>query len=246
LLTNVDVLDADCLVRTLRQVRPNVIINCVGLIKQLADAQDPLVALPLNSLFPHKLSQLCALAGIRLVHISTDCVFSGRKGMYCESDDSDCTDLYGKSKYLGEIHDQSHAITLRTSIIGHELNSNVSLIDWFLAQGETVRGYTKAVFSGLPTVELASVIKDSVLPKPDLNGLYHIAAAPINKFDLLKLTASVYGKACELVEDDSVVIDRSLDASRFATAANYVSPDWKTLIEKMCAWRDLRGSQFVR
>lgn len=185
LLTNVDVLDADSLMQILGQVRPDVVINCVGLIKQLANANDPLVALPLNTLFPHRLSHLCALADIRLIHISTDCVFSGRKGMYCESDTSDCTDLYGKSKYLGEIHDQPHAVTLRTSIIGHELNSQVSLIDWFLSQGGTAKGFTKAIFSGLPTAELAFVIKDWVIPNPQLSGLYHVAAESINKYDLL-------------------------------------------------------------
>lgn len=245
LLTNIDVLDADCLVRTLGQVRPDVVINCVGLIKQLADANDPLVALPLNTLFPHKLSHLCDLAGIRLIHISTDCVFSGRKGMYSELDDSDCTDLYGKSKYLGELHNSKHAITLRTSIIGHELNSQVSLIDWFLSQGSTVKGYTKAIFSGFPTVELAFIIKDLVLPKPELSGLYHVAAEPISKFDLLQMTAAVYGKKCDITADDSVVIDRSLDSSRFAAATGYESPGWNDLIVKMLTWRKFREAQLV-
>ncbi|GLR38148.1 hypothetical protein GCM10011247_35460 [Pseudomonas plecoglossicida] len=166
--------------------------------------------------------------------------------MYCESDTSDCTDLYGKSKYLGEIHDQPHAVTLRTSIIGHELNSQVSLIDWFLSQGGTAKGFTKAIFSGLPTAELAFVIKDWVIPNPQLSGLYHVAAESINKYDLLKLTASVYGKECDITPDESVVIDRSLDASRFAAATGYKAPSWQTLIEKMHTWRDLRQAQFAR
>jgi len=246
LITNIDVLDSDCLVRTLGQIRPDVVINCVGLIKQLADANDPLVALPLNTLFPHKLAHLCGLAGIRLIHISTDCVFSGRKGKYSELDDSDCTDLYGKSKYLGELHDSKHAITLRTSIIGHELNTKVSLIDWFLSQGSAVKGYTKAIFSGFPTVELAFIIKDSVLPRPELNGLYHVAAEPISKFDLLRLTASVYGKECDITADESVVIDRSLDGSRFAAAAGYKSLAWNDLIVKMFAWRNVRQARLAR
>ncbi|MGF6393895.1 dTDP-4-dehydrorhamnose reductase family protein [Pseudomonas plecoglossicida] len=246
LLTGVDILDADSLVRTLGKVRPDVVINCVGLIKQLADANDPLIAIPLNTLFPHKLSHLCALSETRLIHISTDCVFSGQKGMYRETDNSDCTDLYGKSKYLGEIHDLPHAITLRTSIIGHELNSKVSLIDWFLSQGDAATGYTKAIFSGLPTAELAFIIKDWVLPKPELSGLYHVAAAPISKFDLLKLTASVYGKKCDIAADESVVINRSLDASRFTAATGYKSPDWQALIEKMFAWRNYRNTQIAR
>lgn len=245
LLTNVDVLDQDSLARTLAQVKPDVVVNCVGLIKQLANANDPLVALPINTLFPQKLSILCGLGGIRLIHISTDCVYSGKKGMYKESDISDCEDLYGKSKFMGELHRDSHAITLRTSIIGHELNSRVSLVDWFLSQGSSVKGYNKAIFSGLPTVELATVIKDQVVGRPQLNGLYHVAAAPINKYDLLKLVASVYGKSCEIAVDDSLVIDRSLDATRFASATGYVAPAWPDLVQKMYDDYSLRSAQMV-
>ncbi|WP_259072247.1 SDR family oxidoreductase [Pseudomonas sp. BIGb0278] len=245
LLTNIDVLDQDVLVRTLQRVRPDVVINCVGLIKQLGDAKDPLIALPLNTLFPQKLSRLCGLAGIRLVHISTDCVFSGRDGMYKEEDISDCEDLYGKSKYLGEIHDESSAITLRTSIIGHELNSAVSLVDWFLAQTTSVKGYAKAIFSGLPTVELASIIKNQVLVNPHLCGLYHVAAAPINKFDLLQLVASVYEKSIDIKRDESVAIDRSLDATRFLVATGYRAPSWPELIRKMYNEQKLRDTDLA-
>lgn len=242
LLSNLDVLDLDRLAQTLSQVRPDVVINCVGLIKQLDEANDPLAVLPVNALFPHKLSRLCSLGNIRLIHISTDCVFSGAKGMYVESDASDCTDLYGKSKYLGEIKDQQHVVTLRTSIIGHELDSRVSLIDWFLSQGNKVRGFNKAIFSGLPTAELASVIKDWVLPRPELSGLYHVAAAPINKYELLKITASVYGKKCQIIADGTLEINRSLDASRFHTATGYTAPNWPALIQKMLMWRDFRNA----
>jgi len=146
LISHIDVLDSDNLVSVMEQVRPDVVINCVGLIKQLADAKDPLTALPLNAMFPHRLANLCALSGARLVHISTDCVFSGHKGMYAEQDVSDAKDLYGKSKFIGELHDASHAVTLRTSIIGHELQSNESLIDWFLSQKESTKGYEKRFF----------------------------------------------------------------------------------------------------
>ncbi len=155
ILTGVDVLDQDSLVSVLTKVRPDVVVNCVGLIKQLADANDPLTALPTNALLPHRLARLCSLAGARLIHISTDCVFSGRIGGYLESDLSDAEDLYGKSKYIGELHDLPNAITLRTSIIGHELNSSHSLVDWFLSQEGSVRGFSQAIFSGLPTAELA-------------------------------------------------------------------------------------------
>ncbi|MCO7506512.1 MULTISPECIES: SDR family oxidoreductase [unclassified Pseudomonas] len=233
LISDVNVLELDTLVRTLENVKPDVVINCVGLIKQFVEAKDPLIALPLNSLFPHRLARLCGLAGIRLVHVSTDCVFSGCKGMYKEDDVSDAEDLYGKSKFLGELHHDSHAITLRTSIIGHELNSSVSLVDWFLSQQGSVKGYVNAIFSGLPTAELASVIKHYVLTRPELAGLYHVAADPISKHALLNLIAAQYGKVIEIVPDERVVIDRSLDAQRFNTATGYVVPGWKALIQTM-------------
>lgn len=233
LLTNVDVLDMDILASVMERIRPDVVINCIGLIKQLSDAKDPLSALPINAMLPHRLSRLCSLVGARLIQISTDCVFSGRKGMYNESDISDAEDLYGKSKFIGELHDYSHAITLRTSIIGHEIGSSVSLIDWFLAQSSSVKGYAKAVFSGLPTVELARVIMDFVIPSPDLHGLYHVSVDPIDKLSLLKLVAEVYGKNIDIVPDDRVCIDRSLDSSRFRAATGYVPLKWPDLIKYM-------------
>lgn len=237
LLSGVDVLDQDALVAALTQVRPDVVINCVGLIKQLADAKDPLTALPINAMLPHRLARLCALSGARLIQVSTDCVFSGRKGGYLESDLSDAEDLYGKSKYIGELYDLPNAITLRTSIIGHELNSSHSLVDWFLAQESSVRGFSRAIFSGLPTVELARVMKDFVLPHPELNGLYHVAAEPIAKLDLLTLIASQYGKTIEIRPDATLVINRSLNSERFTQATGYKAPTWPRLIELMHATR---------
>lgn len=233
LLAGVDVLDQDALVAAIARVRPDVVINCIGLIKQLADAKDPLTALPINAMLPHRLARLCELAGARLIHVSTDCVFSGRKGLYQESDLSDAEDLYGKSKYIGELHDLPHAVTLRTSIIGHELGSSYALVDWFLSQQGSVKGFTKAIFSGLPTVELARVMKDFVIPHPQLNGLYHVAAAPIDKFELLNQVAAQYGKQIEIRPDDALVIDRSLDGSRFQQATGYVAPAWPELIRRM-------------
>lgn len=235
LMTGVDVLDHDALVSVLTKVRPDVVINCIGLIKQLSNANDPLLALPINSMLPHRLANLCSLGQSRLVHFSTDCVFSGRDGGYSELDTSDAEDLYGKSKYIGEIQSQPHAITLRTSIIGHELNSSYALVDWFLAQQDSVKGFAKAIFSGLPTVELARVVKNYVLPRPQLSGVYHVAAQPISKLDLLRLVAEIYQKEIEILPDESLMIDRSLDASRFSEATGYRAPPWSELINKMHA-----------
>lgn len=237
LLPGVDVLDQDSLVSVLDRVRPQVVINCVGLIKQLSDAKDPLSALPINSMLPHRLVKLCGLIGARLVHISTDCVFSGRKGLYTEDDMSDAEDLYGKSKYIGELHAEPNAVTLRTSIIGHELGSNYSLVDWFLSQVGPVKGYEKAIFSGLPTVELARVIRDYVIPHPELQGLHHVSVEPIDKLSLLKLLAQVYDKTIDIIPDSQVAIDRSLDSSRFQAATGYFPPSWLELVKSMHAQR---------
>jgi dTDP-4-dehydrorhamnose reductase len=228
----VDVENVDSLVRLFGSTRPDVVINCIGVVKQLAEADDPLSAIPINGLLPHRLARLCEVAGARLIHISTDCVFGGTRGMYREEDASDAKDLYGRTKYLGEV-DYFHAVTLRTSIIGHELNSAHGLIGWFLAQQGSVKGFTRAIFSGLPTVELARVMRDFVIPQPALRGLYHVSAEPIAKYDLLRLVAQVYGKSIEIIPDDRLVIDRSLDSTRFRNRTGYAPPAWPELVRAM-------------
>lgn len=232
IIVGTDVENHDSLVRAFVSVRPDVVINCVGLVKQLADANDPLQAVPINTLLPHRLAALCKATSARLVQISTDCVFSGSTGNYLESDIPDAGDLYGRTKLLGEV-DSPHAITLRTSIIGHELTGSRSLINWFLAQQGTVNGFTRAIYSGLPTVELARVVRDVVLPREELNGVYHVASKPINKFNLLQLVAKEYGKTIEIIPSEALVIDRSLNADRFRNATGYTAPEWPELIRRM-------------
>jgi dTDP-4-dehydrorhamnose reductase len=232
LMTGIDVENQGALMNAFCQVRPRVVINCIGLIKQLAEASDPLRSIPVNALLPHRLARLCDVSGARLVHISTDCVFSGEKGGYTESDLSDARDLYGVSKYLGEVN-YPDSITLRASAIGHALKGSNGLIDWFLGQQGQCRGFTRAVFSGLPAVVLAKIVRDVIIPDSDLHGLYHVAADPIAKFDLLKLVAEVYGKSIEIVPDDSLQIDRSLNAGRFRAATGYVVPEWPELVRIM-------------
>lgn len=232
LIAGIDVEQPDSLVKVMDQIRPDVIVNCAGLTKHKPEAEDPLVSIPINTLMPHRLAGLCKLVGARLIHVSTDCVFSGEKGGYVEDDFADARDVYGKSKALGEVV-YPHAITLRTSTIGHELQSEYGLLDWFLSQQGRCKGYTRAVFSGLPTVVFAQVVRDVVIPHTGLSGLYHIAAKPINKFDLLKLIADVYGKSIDIVPDDKLVIDRSLNAKRFQSATGYIAPEWPELINLM-------------
>lgn len=236
LISGVDVEHHDVMVDLFAHIQPGVVVNCIGLIKQLADAGDPLQAIPVNSLLPHRIARLCALAGARLVHMSTDCIFSGKKGNYLETDPSDADDLYGKSKFLGEV-DYPNAITLRTSVIGHELQSAHELVGWFLSQQGHCNGFTRAIFSGLPTVALAQLVRDIVIPRSDLSGVYHVASAPISKFDLLKLVADVYGKTIEITPSEKLVIDRSLNADRFREATGYQAPSWPELIRLMYEYK---------
>ncbi|WP_150909701.1 dTDP-4-dehydrorhamnose reductase family protein [Marinobacter halotolerans] len=241
-IAGINVLDADSLAFVFRKVKPDAVINCIGLIKQVSDANNPLVALPINSMLPHRIADLCELSGSRLIHVSTDCVFSGKRGNYSESDISDAGDLYGKSKYIGEVTERASAVTLRTSIIGHELDSRYALLEWFLAQTGSVKGFSKAIFSGLPTDEMARVIKDFVLPRPELSGLYHVSSEPISKYDLLELVAEQYGKNIQIIKDDDVVIDRSLSSDRFYGATGYRAPEWKHLIENMRHFHSTSGA----
>ncbi|MDN3920957.1 dTDP-4-dehydrorhamnose reductase family protein [Roseateles violae] len=235
LITGIDVGCADQLAGVIAQGKPDVVINCVGLVKQLAAADDPLLALPINALLPHRLAGLCRLAGARMIHVSTDCVFSGAVGGYREHDPPDARDLYGLSKLMGEV-DAEHAVTLRTSIIGHELSSQRGLVAWFLGQQGSVQGYTRAIFSGLPTVELARVIEEHVLPHSGLRGIYHVSASPISKFDLLQLVAQEYGHSVVIEPSARMVIDRSLNSERFQAATGYLAPDWAELVRRMCAF----------
>jgi len=229
---NVNLEKNDILLKMLKQISPDVIINCAGLTKHKMEVDDPLITIPINTLMPHRLAKLCNLIGARLIHISTDCVFSGEKGEYLESDFADAKDLYGKSKALGEIN-YPNAITLRTSTIGHELNSAYGLLEWFLSKEKRCNGYSRVIFSGVPTIVLAQIIGDVVIPNKALSGTYHVSSKPINKYELLKLIAKVYGKSIQIIEDDSLVLDRSLNSDKFHAATGYVIPEWLELIRIM-------------
>ena len=229
---DVDLGDLKALQKVLNDIKPNVVVNCIGVIKQLPTAEDALVSIPLNSLLPHQLASLCAAFGSRLIHFSTDCVFSGKKGGYFESDTPDATDLYGRSKLLGEV-DYPNALTIRTSIIGHELNGARSLVNWFLEQEGSIRGFTKAIFSGLPTVEVARVIEEYILSHSELHGVYQLSVDPISKHDLLSIVKDVYNKKIEIIPDDSLVIDRSLDSTRLRQATGFIPKPWPELVQAM-------------
>lgn len=244
----VDGLASDDVIGALGTVRPELVINCIGLIKQMEHAGDPLPALSMNAVLPHRVAAICRAVGSRFIHISTDCVFSGRKGGYTESDPSDAEDVYGRTKFLGEVQGP-HAVTLRTSIIGQELKNRLGLIEWFLAQRGTIRGYRKALYSGFTTDELSRIILERVIPDPGLQGVFHVSSEPISKYDLLMLAKEAYGKELEILPEDCFVCDRTLDSTRFRKATGYVPPAWTEMIRELAldaAFYDrLRGTSPV-
>jgi dTDP-4-dehydrorhamnose reductase len=219
--------------RALEAVRPDAVVNCIGIVKQAAAAKDPVPSITVNSLFPHQVAELCRAEGTRLLHVSTDCVFSGRQGGYTEEDVPDPIDLYGRSKLLGEVSGPG-SLTIRTSIIGRELDSSNGLVEWFLAQdGGSVSGYTGAIFSGLTTAALAEQLARVLEEHPELEGIRHVAAEPIGKYDLLCLLKQAYELDVGVNPDDAVVIDRSLDGSTFERETGLVAPEWADMIEAM-------------
>jgi dTDP-4-dehydrorhamnose reductase len=234
-LGGVDAVAFDTVVRAFAAARPEVVINCIGIIKQLEEAHDPIVTLTLNALLPHRLADLCAASGARLIHLSTDCVFSGRKGGYTEDDVSDAEDLYGRSKFLGEV-DGPGCLTIRTSIIGRDFLKQSALLEWFLAQrGGTVRGYRNTVFSGLTTQALARLIGDLIEHHADLHGVVQVASEPITKLDLLGRIRDAMHLDVTIEPFDDPPCDRSLNADRFAGATGCRVPSWDEMAAELAA-----------
>jgi dTDP-4-dehydrorhamnose reductase len=232
ILPHVDALIPDQVRDVIDSIQPQSVINCIGLIKQNPLANDPLSSISINALFPHQVSWACRKAGIRMIHISTDCIFSGKKGGYVESDLPDAEDLYGRTKFLGEVT-YPHTITLRTSIIGRELKTRLGLIEWFLAQKGTIRGYKRAIYTGFTTDELSRIILNYVIPHSNLNGLYHVSSDAISKYDLLMLAKNSFGRDLTILPDEDFVSDRSLDSSRFRHVTGYKPPAWPAMIDEL-------------
>lgn len=228
----IDIRSLERLVEVMADFRPEVVINAVGIVKQRPDAKESIPSLEINALLPHRLSVLCKGIGARLIHLSTDCIFSGKKGHYLESDPSDAEDLYGRTKYLGEVY-EANSLTLRTSIIGRELSRHTSLLDWFLAQTGTVKGFTNAIYTGFTTLEMSRIIEKMLLEYPDASGVYQVSSDPINKHELLLLVREKLGHEIEIIPDDAFCCDRSLDSSRFRSEFNYTPPAWPAMIEEL-------------
>lgn len=228
----IDVRSLERLVEVIADFCPDAVINAVGIVKQRPDAKESIPSLEINALLPHRLALLCKGIGARLVHLSTDCIFSGKKGRYMENDASDAEDLYGKTKFLGEVH-EANCLTLRTSIIGRELSRHTSLLDWFLSQSGAVKGFKKAIYTGFTTLEMSRIVEKMLIDFPDAYGVYQVSSDPINKYELLLLFREKLGHDIEIVPDDSFCCDRSLISTRFRADFNYSPPSWPEMIEEL-------------
>jgi dTDP-4-dehydrorhamnose reductase len=215
----------------IREYKPEVVINCAGLTKHLPECLDPIKAISINTLFPHYLAKYCLINDCRLIHISTDCVFNGELGDYTEESATDAVDLYGKSKSLGEVINNHH-LTIRTSTIGHEIGTSFGLLEWFLNQ-KTCSGYSNAYFSGIPSTELAFILRDIVLQDDTLIGLMHVGGYKIDKYTLLKLIAAKYKKKIHITQDETLKINRSFLSTKFELLTNYRIKSWHDLIDEM-------------
>ena len=221
--------------RAIERVEPDVIFNAVGIIKQIPSSKNVIKTLAINSIFPHRLAEIAEKNGARLINFSTDCVFDGKKGNYNEEDIPNATDVYGKSKNLGEVLGEN-CLTLRTSIIGRELQTAHSLVEWFLSnRGKKVKGYVNAIYSGFPTVVLAGIIADLIENYKDLSGLYHVSSEPITKYELLKLINEGFQSDVEIEPFEDFWIDRSLDSTKFRKATGFQPQSWREMIKMMAS-----------
>lgn len=243
-ICNVIAENFDSVLAAFARVQPDVVINAIGIVKQHERAKDPLASLMVNSVFPQRLAHLCRCTGCRLIHLSTDCVFSGDRGNYVETDFPDPRDLYGQSKLLGEVGGVN-CLTIRTSIIGHEIGTHYGLLEWMCSRSSTtVKGYRRARFSGLTTTALSELIDTLIHKHQDLHGIYHVAGEPISKYDLLVQINAVYKLGCTIDADDAVKCDRTLCAVRFNTLTNYTPPTWPSMIETM--YLESHGKTLIR
>ncbi len=236
LISNIDASNFEELIKLIDKLKPEVIINCIGVIKQKS-AKNSLIQMNLiNKELPKFLGNLSKTKKFRLIHISTDCVFSGESGNYSEDNIADAIDNYGKSKLAGEIINLENVLTLRTSIVGHELNSCYSLIDWFLSQRNTVEGYTNAIFSGLTTIKFYEILFKYVIKNPDIYGLYHVGGFTIDKYSLLSIVSKIYKKSIKIIPSDKIKIDRSLNSTMFMKKTGYEKETWRKMIKNLYSY----------
>jgi dTDP-4-dehydrorhamnose reductase len=229
----VDAFQFDSFKKVIDLINPDVVFNCIGIIKQLKEAHNPKITIYINSLFPHLIAEYGSRCGFKLIHMSTDCIFSGKKGDYIEEDMSDADDLYGRSKFLGEVG-YGNNLTLRTSIIGRELFSQNALVEWFLSQNkQSVKGYARSIYTGLTTIALCREVSRTIRDHPDLCGLYHVSADKIDKYALLNLIKKEYRMDISINPEYDNICDRSLDSSRYRVKLGFKPPRWEKMIKEM-------------
>ena len=232
-----DVRDSHAVKKILEENKPDVIINCIGVLVR-GSQEHPDNAILLNAYFPHLLERIACEISVRVIHISTDCVFSGQKGYYNETDFRDADDVYGRSKALGEIMN-SKDLTIRTSIIGPELKSNgEGLFHWFMHQHGGINGFKTAIWGGVTTLELAKMI-DYVLDR-DITGLVQLSnGVRISKYDVLNLFKEVWGRTdITVLPYDGNGVDKSIARSEHL---NYHVPEYREMLEELEAWMEKHG-----
>ncbi len=232
IIENVDASNFDSIKKSIENAKPDIVINCIAILRVNSSPDSIYNAININSLFPHKLHNICEKHNIRMIHISTDGVFDGKKGMYKEDDPIKISTIYGMTKYLGEICCRN-CLTIRTSIIGHEIYNKKGLVEWFLSEKNAVKGYQKAIYSGFPTVELSRIIANYIISDNDIDGIYHVSSDPLSKYELLKIIRKIYKKKIEIVASERNFYDLSLDSSKFRLKSGYHPPPWEKMIYDM-------------
>lgn len=233
IIDKINVEDFDNLHNLIMEIKPDVVVNCIGVVKQVSDAKNINKSLLINSLLPNYLKLLSSLYSFRLIHISTDCVFSGNKGNYKEEDICDASDIYGKTKMLGEIN-QHNCLTLRTSFIGPEIETNNGLLNWFINNNnEEISGYKNALFSGFTSMELSKIIKRIIIDYKYINGIYHLSSYTISKFDLLNLINDIFNLRKNIIPLEEPFINRSLNSDKLKNILNFDFLPWDNMIEEL-------------
>jgi dTDP-4-dehydrorhamnose reductase len=233
-IAGVDAKDITTVDDFFREHQFDVVINCIGVVKQRGHRTSEDEMIEVNAHFPHKLLRICDASDARLIQISTDCVFSGNKGNYLVTDNPDPIDIYGSSKLAGEIVDD-HNLTIRTSHVGRELSNFTSLFEWILNnRGKKVVGYSNAIYSGLTTFSLSVVINSLLTTGSSINGLVHVASSPISKFQLITELNNRLDLGLDIKIDDSVVLNRSLLSSDQITQHGIEIPSWDQMLDNFC------------
>ncbi|QGJ70493.1 dTDP-4-dehydrorhamnose reductase [Planctomycetales bacterium 10988] len=215
----------------IQHFRPQAVINAAGVIKQKLQKSDTQQCHYINGVFPHRMQSLCEKYNAKFIQISTDCVFKGDRGNYRETDPIDCFDLYSTSKAAGEVT-HSSGLTLRSSIIGLEASTQKSLIEWFLSQHGTIKGFTGAIYSGFTTLEMANIIENVLINYFDLTGLYHVSSVPISKYHLLQQLKELLNlHQVGIVPDSTFQCNRSLCSERFQQHTHFTPPSWEQMLQ---------------